>query len=133
VWRGGERIVLPTIPGLSGITVRCINAAGWVAGFAGFLWTTTHAVVWRPVGATYQAIDLGTLPGTTISEAVAIDEQGRVVGWSPASLIAVGSEPSAKPEGGGGIETTLCGSPSRYHLLTVTTVPPGLMASGFSS
>jgi hypothetical protein len=82
VWRGTERIVLPSIPGLTGIYVRGINAQGWVAGFAGVPGTTTHAVVWRPNGNTYQAIDLGTLPGTTISDAIGIDDQGRVVGWS---------------------------------------------------
>jgi len=85
VWRGGQRIVLPAIPGLSGISVSSINAQGWVAGFAGVPGTTTHAVVWKPNGNTYQAIDLGTLPGTTISYAVGIDDLGRAVGWSTTS------------------------------------------------
>lgn len=82
VWRAGERIVLPGLPGFDEITVRSINAEGWVAGFAGVIGTTTRAVVWRPAGDEYEAIDLGVLPGTTISEAVAIDDLGRVVGWS---------------------------------------------------
>ncbi|MDP3939839.1 MAG: hypothetical protein Q8R92_17105 [Deltaproteobacteria bacterium] len=82
VWRGGERIVLPSVPGLPGIYVRGINAQGWVAGIAGFPGTTTHAVVWKPNGAGYDAIDLGTLSGTTSSDAAGIDDQGRVVGWS---------------------------------------------------
>jgi hypothetical protein len=85
VWRAGQRIVLPSVPGLSGITVRAINEQGWVAGFAGFPGTTTHAVVWKPVGETYQAVDLGTLPGTQISDALGIDDANRVVGWSTTS------------------------------------------------
>ncbi len=82
VWRGGQRIVLPSIPGLTGIYVVDINNQGWIAGFAGFPGTTTHAVVWKPVADTYQGIDLGTLPGDTISEAIGIDNLGRVIGWS---------------------------------------------------
>ena len=81
VWRGGERIVLPNVPGLTGITATSINSAGWVAGFAGY-YTPVHAVVWQPVGSTYQAIDLGVLPGTAISKPVGIDDQNRVLGWS---------------------------------------------------
>jgi probable HAF family extracellular repeat protein len=82
VWRQGKRIVLPTLPGFSGIYVRDINNQGWVAGLAGFPYTNTRAVVWKPIGLNYQIIDLGVLPGTTMSEAVGIDDQGRVVGWS---------------------------------------------------
>lgn len=81
VWRNGERIVLPTLPGLAGNTATSVNNAGWVAGYAGY-YNPVHAVVWRPVGSTYQAIDLGVLPGTTISQPAGIDDQGRVVGWS---------------------------------------------------
>jgi probable HAF family extracellular repeat protein len=83
VWRGGVRIVLPPLPGFSGIYVKSINNQGWVAGFAGFPSTMTRAVVWKPNGpTTYQIVNLGVLPGTTKSEAVGIDNQGRVVGWS---------------------------------------------------
>jgi len=82
VWRAGNRIVLPALPGFTGIYVRSINNQGWVAGFAGFPSTTTRAVVWKPNGTGYQIINLGVLPGTTRSEAVGIDDQGRVVGWS---------------------------------------------------
>jgi len=82
VWRGGLRIVLPKVPGLSDIFPRRINSQGWVAGFAGGYWTTHHAAVWKPTGNTYVAIDLGVLPGTTFSEAAGIDNLGRVVGWS---------------------------------------------------
>jgi len=82
VWRNGARIVLPTVPGLTGITVTSINAAGWVAGFAGQPEYNAHAVVWKPTGSSYQAIDLGVLPGTDISYARGIDDLGRVVGYS---------------------------------------------------
>jgi len=85
VWRGGLRIVLPSVPGLSGIYPSSINSQGWVSGFAGIPGTTTHAVVWKPIGNTintYVAIDLGMLPGTTISNTAGIDDLGRVVGWS---------------------------------------------------
>jgi hypothetical protein len=82
VWRGGRRIVLPSVPGLMGIYPSSINSQGWVAGLAGIPGTTTRAVVWKPTGNTYVAIDLGVLPGTTISNAAGIDDQGRVVGWS---------------------------------------------------
>ncbi|MFO0983769.1 MAG: hypothetical protein U1E76_18895 [Planctomycetota bacterium] len=93
VWRGGNRIVLPAIPSLPGITVTGINNQGWVVGFAGLPGTTTHAVAWKPSGTTYEAIDLGTLPGTSISTAVAIDELSRVIGWSQTS----GFPPSGSP------------------------------------
>jgi len=82
VWRGGLRIVLPSVPGLSGVYPSSINNQGWVSGFAGIPGTTTRAVVWKPTGNTYVAIDLGLLPGTTISNAAGIDDLGRVVGWS---------------------------------------------------
>jgi len=82
VWRGVQRIVLPQVPGLTGIYVTGINAQGWVSGLAGFPGTATHAIVWKPTGNTYAAIDLGLLPGTTYSEAIGIDDAGRAVGWS---------------------------------------------------
>ncbi|NOT30364.1 MAG: hypothetical protein HOP15_07940 [Planctomycetes bacterium] len=81
VWRGGERIVLPGLPGFTGTTATSVNNAGWIAGFAGS-YNPIHAVVWQPVGSTYRALDLGVLPGTTISQPAGIDDQGRVVGWS---------------------------------------------------
>jgi len=80
-WRAGERIVLPDLPGLTGSTATDINDAGWVVGYAGSYWFP-RAVVWQPVGNTYQALDLGFLPGTNKSRAVGIDDQNRVVGWS---------------------------------------------------
>jgi hypothetical protein len=111
VWRGGDRIVLPTVPGLTGITVRSINDDGWVAGLAGFPGTTTHAVVWKPIGGSYQAIDLGTLPGTTASEAVGIDESERVVGWSTTLNFPPTGSPFLWTEAGGMVDLSAQGFP----------------------
>lgn len=111
VWRAGERIVLPALPGFSGITVRSINAQGWVAGYAGMIGTTTRAVVWKPAGDEYQAIDLGVLPGTTISEAVAIDDLGRVVGWSTTLSFPPNGSPFMWTEAEGVIDLSAQGFP----------------------
>ncbi len=81
-WRGGTRIVLPTVPGFSGIYPSAINNQGQIAGIAGIPGTTTHAVVWTPSGAGYTARDLGALPGMNSTTSAGIDDQGRVVGWS---------------------------------------------------
>lgn len=111
VWRGGQRIVLPTVPGLPGIYVVDINDQGWVAGFAGFPGTTTHAVVWKPVADSYLAIDLGTLPGTTISQAMGIDNQGRVVGWSTTATFPPNGSPFMWTESGGLVDLSAQGYP----------------------
>jgi probable HAF family extracellular repeat protein len=116
VWRGGERIVLPDVPGLSGITVRDINNDGWVVGFAGFPSTTTHAVVWKPNGNTYQAIDIGSLPGTTASDATAIDNLGRVVGWSTTLNFPPQGSPFMWTEAGGMVDLSAQGFPDQQPL-----------------
>lgn len=117
VWRGGNRIVLPSVPGLSGITVRSINADGWIAGFAGFPGTTTHAVVWKPIDDTsYEAIDLGTLPGTTISDATGIDDLGRVIGWSTTSTFPPNGSPFLWTETGGMVDLSAEGFPDEQPL-----------------
>ena len=63
VWKGGERIVLPSVPGLSGVTTSDINNLGWISGFGGLL-GFGHAAAWKPNGSTYTPIDMGLLPGT---------------------------------------------------------------------
>ncbi len=108
VWKGGLRIVLPAVPFSSSIFPIDINALGWIAGFAGIPGTTTHAVVWKPVGSTYQAIDLGTLPGSTTSTAIGIDDLGRVVGWSGA--------PFMWTEAGGMVNLSSLGFPNESPL-----------------
>jgi probable HAF family extracellular repeat protein len=129
VWRGGRRMVLPPVPGLLGISVRSINAQGWVAGFAGFPNTLTHAVVWKPSRGAYQAIDLGALPGTTISTATGIDDQGRVVGWSTTSNFPPNGSPFLWTESGGMVDLSAQGFPDATPL---ALSPGGAVATQFS-
>jgi probable HAF family extracellular repeat protein len=112
VWKGGTRIVLPPVPGFTGIYVRGINAQGWVVGLTGVPYTTTHAVVWKPNGTSYTAIDLGTLPGTTSSEAFGIDDLGRVVGWSTTQFFPPTAAPFMWTEAGGMVDLTTLGFPN---------------------
>jgi probable HAF family extracellular repeat protein len=129
VWRGGKRIVLPPIPGLLGISVHGMNAQGWVAGFAGFPNTLTHAVVWKPNGDAYQAIDLGALPGTTISTATGIDDLGRVVGWSTTSNFPPNGSPFLWTESGGMVDLSAQGFPDAAPL---ALSPGGAVATQFT-
>jgi probable HAF family extracellular repeat protein len=112
VWRGGQRIVLPDVPFSSDLWPVSINNQGWVAGFAGIPGTTTHAVVWKPVGDAYQAIDLGNLPGKAISTAAGIDDLGRVVGWSTTQNFPPSGAPFLWTEAGGMVDLTTLGFPS---------------------
>jgi len=116
VWRGGKRIVLPAVPGYAGNFPRSINNQGWVAGLAGYPGAASHAVVWKPNGDTYQAIDLGVLPGTTISEAVGIDDLGRVVGWSTTGSIPPTASAFLWTESGGMVDLSAQGFPDEQPL-----------------
>ncbi len=116
VWRGGQRLVLPTVPGLSGVYLVDINDQGWIAGFAGFPGTTTHAAVWKPVGDSYQVIDLGALPGHTVSQAAGIDNQGRVVGWSTTLSFPPSSSPFMWTEAGGMVDLSAMGYPDEQPI-----------------
>jgi probable HAF family extracellular repeat protein len=129
VWRGGRRIVLPSVPGLSGITVKSINAKGWVAGFAGFPNTLTHAVVWKPIGDSYQAIDLGTLPGTNVSNVTGIDDDGRVVGWSTTTNFPPNGSPFLWTEAEGMVDLSAQGFPDDMPL---ALSPGGAVATQFA-
>jgi probable HAF family extracellular repeat protein len=111
VWKSGLRIVLPGVPGLSPIFVTGMNLHGWVTGFVGTPGTTTHAVVWKPVGNTYVAIDLGNLPGKTISTAAGIDQFGRVVGWSTTANFPPIGAPFLWTEASGLVDLTTLGFP----------------------
>ena len=84
VWKGGQRIVLPSVPGLSGVTTSGINNLGWISGFGGFF-GFGHAAAWKPSGSTYTPIDMGLLPGTTSSIAIGIDDNNRAVGYASTS------------------------------------------------
>lgn len=112
IWKDGSRIVLPAVPGLSGITVTGVNNAGWVCGYAGLQSTITHAVVWKPNGNSYTAIDLGNLPGKNVSTAVGIDDLGRVVGWSTTLNFPPVGAPFMWTELGGMVDLSLLGFPN---------------------
>ena len=84
VWKGGQRIVLPELPGFAGVTPSGINNLGWVSGFAG-IFGFGHAAAWKPNGSTYTPIDMGVLPGTTSSSTLGIDDTNRAVGCSAAA------------------------------------------------
>lgn len=116
VWRGGARIVLPDLPPYLGIHVRSINKQGWVAGYAGVPSTITRAVVWKPNGQGYEAINLGVLPGTTTSEAIGIDDLGRVVGWSTTTNFPPTGSPFVWTEAGGMVDLSAQGFPGEIPL-----------------
>jgi len=84
VWRGGNRIVLPLVPGFSsGYQYPFfINNQGLIGGEVGIIGSTTHAAVWTPNGTGYTAQDLGVLPGMSSADVAGIDDQGRMVGWT---------------------------------------------------
>lgn len=80
LWKGGMATVLPPLDGRFGVAFA-INEAGWVVG---------HSSVSLPTGVPFHAtmwidgtpIDLGTLPGGSLSEAHAINDKGHVAGYS---------------------------------------------------
>ena len=115
-WRDGLRAVLPNLPGFTGITVRSVNATGWVVGFAGFPGTTTRAVLWKPNGTTYDIVDLGVVPGTTSSEAVGIDDNGRVVGWSSTLTFPSNGRPFVWTDSSGMVDLATRGFPAERPL-----------------
>ena len=84
VWRGGNRIVLPHVPGfpISYQYPLFVNNQGLIAGFVGSPRTTTHAAIWTPSGTGYTVQDVGVLPGITSADVAGLDDQGRMVGWS---------------------------------------------------
>lgn len=115
VWRGDERIVLPMLPGWTGITVRAINDAGWIVGEAG-QFSSTRAALWRPSGSGYEAIDLGVLPGKTISTAIGIDDLGRVIGWTTTGFFPPSTAPFLWTESGGMVDLSLLGYPNEMPI-----------------
>ncbi|NNU44096.1 PKD domain-containing protein [Ramlibacter montanisoli] len=84
LWKGGERIVLPTVPGADANSQypMYINNSGLIAGMAGVPGSATRAVVWLPGAGGYSARDLGVFPGTSSVDVGGLDEQGRLVGWA---------------------------------------------------
>lgn len=113
VWKGGQRIVLPNVPGFSGVTANDINNLGWICGFAG-LSGFGHAAAWKPNGFTYTAIDMGLLPGTTSSNAIGLDDNNRAVGYS--STASGSKTPFIWTETGGMIDLRTQGFPGDIPL-----------------
>ncbi len=113
VWKGGERIVLPNLLGLSGVTPSDINNMGWVCGFGGSF-GFGHAGAWKPNGSTFTPIDMGLLPGTTSSNAIGLDDSNRAVGYATASS---GTEtPFVWTEAGGMMNLVTQGFPGERPL-----------------
>jgi hypothetical protein len=123
VWSGGTATVLPLIAGYSTVTPVSINATGWVAGYAGEPTSTgARAVVWKPAGAGYTAIDLGVLPDTSSSWAAGIDDQGRAIGWSTTGgAIPTATAPFVWTEQTGLVDLSAQGFPNEVPL----AVSPG--------
>ena len=113
VWKGGERIVLPDLPGLSGVTTTDINNLGWISGFGGLL-GFGHAGAWKPNGSTYTPIDMGLLPGTHDSIAIGTDDNNRAVGY--ASTSSGTKTPFLWTEGGGMVNLVTQGFPGETPL-----------------
>ena len=113
VWKGGERIVLPSVPGLSGVTTSDINNLGWISGFGGPL-GFGHAAAWKPNGSTYTPIDMGLLPGTHDSIAIGIDDNNRAVGY--ASTSSGVQTPFMWTEAGGMVNLVTQGFPAETPL-----------------
>lgn len=113
-WRSGVAIELPAPPGFSALEVRSINAQGWIAGNASpsFPGIGTHAVIWKPMGNGYEVVDLGVLPGKTVSTVAGIDDLGRVVGTSATEFFPPVSAPFLWTEAGGMIDLTTLGFPA---------------------
>ncbi|MFN0178870.1 MAG: PKD domain-containing protein [Gemmatimonadales bacterium] len=84
VWKGGQRIPLPLVPGFSSSYQFpfFLNNQGLIGGEVGLIGSTTDAAVWTPNGTGYTAQDLGVFPGATSAEVFGLDDQGRMVGWS---------------------------------------------------
>jgi hypothetical protein len=123
VWRGASRIILPGLPGRPNVRIRDMNNNGWVVGSAspgpeGF---DDRAVAWKPNGSTYVAIDLGVLPGTTMSYAIGIDDLNRVVGYATTQTFPPNTRSFLWTEGGGLVDLTAMGFPQ---------IPQGISPGG---
>lgn len=84
LWRGGERIVLPPVPGVDAGSQYplYINNSGTIAGLAGIIGSSTRAALWKPAGTGYVAEDLGVYPGTSSVVVSGLDDHDRLVGWA---------------------------------------------------
>lgn len=113
VWKAGVRIVLPSLPGFTGTAVTGINNQGWISGYAGS-YDFPEAVVWKPNGNSFTAIDLGAPSGFRNPRAIGIDDTNRVVGY--ATNTSGFQIPFLWTEAGGMVDLTKQGFPSEIPL-----------------
>jgi hypothetical protein len=116
VWRGTTRTVLPPVPGFSDMLVTDINNKRWVVGLGGVVGTATRAALWRPAGTGYSVTNLGTLPGTSSSEATGVDDRGRVVGWAQSFGFPFNGAPFRWTVAGGLVDLSSRGFPDEKPL-----------------
>lgn len=119
VWRGGNRIVLPPLPGFiwPGVFPRTINNQGWIAGIVGSQYQNTRAVIWRPSGGTYTITDLGALPGMSLTQVAGMDDLGRIVGWAnDAPVFPRVAAPFVWTDAGGMVDLAKLGFPNDMPL-----------------
>jgi probable HAF family extracellular repeat protein len=85
LYSGGTMHDLGVPPGGTSSGALGINANGQVVGSFSLSDGTTHAFLWTPTtpnGTSGTFSDLGTVPGTTFSEAEGISDSGQIVGTS---------------------------------------------------
>ncbi len=113
VWRGGVRMVLPSVAGRTGIYPSSINNQGFIAGVSGLPGVNTHAAVWTPRQGGYSVQDLGALPGMSETTTGGLDDQGRVVGWSTTGgAIPTAAAPFLWTQAGGMVNLASLGYPN---------------------
>lgn len=126
VWQNGvDRRVLPALAGYVGVYPKAIDPAGNVVGLAGLPGTVTRATRWTPTPAGYVATDLGVLAGTTTSDAIGVDDSGRVVGWSTTITFPPNGSPFLWTETGGMTDLSAAGFPDETPL----AISPGGMVA----
>lgn len=77
---------LPMPPGAFSCNAKALNDQGLVAGSCSPLdGSGQHVVLWRRTRTGWATEDLGAFPGAQFSVPTAVDEQGRVFGWSLAA------------------------------------------------
>jgi len=125
VWRGGNRIVLPSVPGQTTATQfpSFINNQGVIGGSVGDPPLNAQPVVWTPSGAGYTAQLIGGLPGMPFASVAGLDDQGRMVGWSSTGgAIPTAAAPYMWSQGTGFVNLKALGYPNE--------IPGGMSPGG---
>lgn len=81
VWTRDGFSALPVPPGFDTVRLAHINANGWVVGTV-LGETEIRAAVWKPVGEDYEVVLIEPTGDADTTEALGIDDQNRVVGYS---------------------------------------------------